>query len=399
MYISTHRSGRLYLTELYLHSDISNTMNTSRILALRSFYCIQFIVALIASASLLVSCLPEDALKTSFASYRPAAMNDGWAISTPSAEAIDSTTLSEIYRQFHSDATLWQVRSLLVFRNGNLVAESYTKDPADATTPRAVWSCTKQVVSLLTGIAIDKKLITLQDSISKFLPEASNHADKRGITLRHLLTMRSGIDFQNGGLSGQTQALLRQIPDNSVEFILARPLEAAPGQKFRYTDGSPHLVSAMLQRATGKPLRDWAREVLFSKLSISRLNWTEYRDGVTLGGFGILSTPRELAKFGQLVLNGGKWRGEQLVSKQWIEEMTTETSDVAGYSAQFGYCWWLYKSRSLWAMDGHGGQYVFVAPKKNMVIVMTAEVNTQDDFQFLNTEALRWVDKILNAAQ
>lgn len=378
-------------------------MNTSSILGFTTFCSawhrlVMLVLAVIASGSLLTSCLPEDALKTSFVSYRPSAMSDGWAVSTPRAEAIDSAALTEIYRQFHADASLWQARSLLVFRNGNLVAESYTKDPADATTPRAVWSCTKQVVSLLTGIAIEKQLIALNDSVGKFLPEASKYADKRGVTLKHLLTMRSGIDFRNDGLSGQTQALLRQIPDNSVEFVLSLPVEAAPGAKFRYTDGSPHLVSAMLQRATGKPLRDWAWEVLFSKLSITHLNWIQYRDGVTLGGFGILTTPRELAKFGQLVLNDGKWRGEQLVSKKWIEEITTETSDVAGYSAQFGYSWWLYKSRSLWAMDGHGGQYVFVAPKKNMVIVMTAEVNTQGKFQFLNTQALRWVDRIIEAA-
>lgn len=359
---------------------------------------ISFRLALFTALSVLTSCLPEDILKRTFVSYQPAQMNDSWSISTPEAEAMNAAALSEIYQQFHSDAELWQVRSLLVFRNGKLVAESYTKDISDATTPRAVWSCTKQVVGLLTGVAIDKNLITLQDSIGKLFPESSNYADKHSITLRHLLMMRSGIDFENGGLSGQTQALLRQIPENSREFILARPLEAMPGTKFRYSDGSPHLISAMLQRTTGKTLREWAQEALFSKIGIRHLDWLQYRDGVTLGGFGILTTPRELAKFGQIVLDSGKWKGNQIVSSAWIREMTTETADVEGYSAQFGYCWWLYKSRSLWAMDGHGGQYVFVAPQKKLVIVMTAEVNTQGRFQFLNTDALKFVDRIVRAA-
>lgn len=376
-----------------MQRTISHTLTRKQLLHIKTTHLV-FMIGLISSC-MLSSCIQEDMLKTQFVSYQPQRMDDGWKLSTPENEGIDGVALADIYRQFHTDNALWQVRSMLVFRNGKLVAESYTKDPNDAIIPRAVWSCTKQVMGLLTGIAIQHKILAISDSLGELLPEVKNYPDKGRITLRHLLTMRSGIDFQNDGLSGQTQALLRQLPDNSVNFILERPLESTPGEKFHYTDGSPHLISAVIQHATGKRTRDWAQDVLFSKIGVQHLKWEEYRDGVTFGGFGILTTPRELAKFGQIVLDSGRWNGVPIVNSAWIQEMTTEISNVDVYSAQFGYLWWLYKSRSLIAMDGHGGQYVFIAPKKKLVIVMTAEVNTQGKFQFLNTDALRWVDKIV----
>lgn len=351
------------------------------------------------SASLVSSCLQEEMLKNPFISYQPQNIDDGWTTSSPSAEGIDAQALTALYEQFHRDDASWQVRSLLVFRNGKLVAESYTKDPADATTPRAIWSCTKQVMGLLTGIALQQGVLgSVNDSIGAYLPEAKQHPNKQAITIRNLLTMQSGIDFENDDLSGQTQALLRQLPDSSLEFILARPMTTTPGTAFRYKDGDPHLLSGVLQRATGKPTREWAHEVLFSKISTHYLAWNQYRDGVTFGAFGILTTPREMAKFGQIVLDSGRWKGTSLVSSAWIQEMTTERIANA-FGSQFGYLWWLDKSRSVLFMDGHGGQYVFVVPHKKLLVVMTAEVNTQGRHQFLRQRAFEWVDKIIALAR
>lgn len=105
--------------------------------------------------------------------------------------------------------------SPLVFRNGKLVAESYTKEDADRITPRAMWSCTKQVVGLLTGIALEKGLIhSVDDNIGKYLPETVDYPDKKDITIEQLLTMRSGIDYSNDGFAGQSDDILRQLPDN-----------------------------------------------------------------------------------------------------------------------------------------------------------------------------------------
>lgn len=343
---------------------------------------------------ILTSCLKEDELKKPFISYIPAQLDDGWQVSTPQNENIDAEKLALIYKDYHTDENTWQVRSLLVVRNGKLVAESYTKDDSDQYTPRAIWSVTKQVMGILTGIAIEQHLINdVSDSISDYLQETENYHDKKKITIEELLTMRSGIDYSNDGLKGQSDDILRQLPDKITDFILGRPLADVPGTHVQYKDCDPQLVSAIIQSRIDRTTAEWAKEVLFDKLEIKNLNWLNYKDGVTLGGFGIMTTPRELAKFGQCVLDKGKWKGEVVVNEKWIEEMTSEHV-VDMYGFKFGYYWWIDESRGMVFMNGHGDQFVCVIPSKNMVIVMTAEVNTQGDFQFRPNVAFKYVDRI-----
>jgi CubicO group peptidase (beta-lactamase class C family) len=346
---------------------------------------------------ILTSCLKEEELKKPFVSYNPKQLNDGWQISSPSAENIDNSALTVIYKDFHADENIWQVRSLLVFRNGKLVAESYTKDDNDINTPRAIWSATKQVVGLLTGIALEKQIIkSINDPISDYLVETGEFQDKKDISVEDLLTMRSGISYSNDGLEGQTDDILRQLPEKITNFILGRPLAGTPGEKAQYKDCDPQLVSSIIQSNCGESTDQWASEVLFEKLEIRDLVWDNYKDGITLGGFGILTTPRELAKFGQCVLDSGMWKGIPVVDKAWIKQMTTvRIQDLYGY--QFGYLWWKDESREMTFMSGHGGQYVCIIPSKKLIVVITSEVNTQGDFQF-GKEAFDWVDRIVKIA-
>ena len=342
---------------------------------------------------ILTSCLKEEELKKPFVSYSPPELADGWQVSTPLAENINEAGLAEIYSDFHSDDDIWQARSLLVFRNGKLVAESYTKDNSDINTPRAIWSATKQVVGLLTGIAIEQQVInSIDDPISDYLSVTSLYDDKKNIRIVDLLTMKSGISYSNDGLSGQTDDILRRLPEKITDFILSLPQTQEPGVKVQYKDCDPQLVASVIQSQKGMSTAEWAREVLFDKLEIQNLTWESYKDGVTLGGFGILTTPRELAKFGQCVLDSGMWKGTVIVNREWIKEMTKiRVSDIYGY--QFGYLWWKDESRQMTFMSGHGGQYVCIIPSKRLIVVMTAEVNTQGEFQF-GKSAFEWVDRI-----
>jgi CubicO group peptidase (beta-lactamase class C family) len=345
----------------------------------------------------LSSCLKEDEIKIPFISYTPQTLNDGWEISDPSQENIDPSGLSEIYRNFHENEEIWQVRSLLVFRNGKLIAESYTKDKSDINTPRAIWSCTKQVMGLLTGIAIENQIIkSVDDPISDYLNETEVYQDKKDIRIKDLLTMRSGISYSNDGLAGQSDDVLRQLHSKITSFILSRPVAYKPGENAQYKDCDPQLVAAVIQAKCGVSTDTWAKKVLFEKLDIKNLNWDKYKDGTTLGGFGILTTPREMAKFGQCVLDSGQWKGAQVVNKEWIRQMTTiRIPDMYGH--QFCYLWWKDTARGMTFMWGHGGQYVCIIPSKKLVVVMTAEVNTQDDFQF-NKNVFSWVDRIVKIA-
>ncbi len=193
-------------------------------------------IYILISIILLSSCLGEEPLNNHLTSIEPRDISDGHVLSSPSAENMDSAGLLEIYNQLYNDEDLWSLRSMLVFRNGRLVSESYLKNDEDIRTKHLIWSCTKQVLGALIGITIENGLInSLEDPISIYLEEElAGHPDKADITIRDLITMQSGIAFSNDGVGGQTDKLLRQIPDDIVEFILSLPMNDIPGEKFIY---------------------------------------------------------------------------------------------------------------------------------------------------------------------
>jgi CubicO group peptidase (beta-lactamase class C family) len=348
---------------------------------------------------LLGGCLRNDPLNLPFDTFKPKENGDGLTLSYPSAEKIDSTALLNIYKSTHSDKNLWSIRSLLVFRNGRLISEAYFKDEQDIMERHLIWSCTKQVIGVLVGIAYENGFINdIDDSISEYFDtELNSHPDKASITIRNLITMQSGIDYSNDGPTGETDKILRQIPDNSVDFILSRPVNATQGTIFHYNDGNPHLISAILQKVTGKPTDVWADEVLFSRIEMTNYNWARYKDGITLGGFGIETTPRELAKIALCVADGGRWKGQQVIHSNWINDMLTAHIEVEDSNYSFGYFWWIDNNRNIKFMLGHGGQFAFIVPDKNLLVVMTSIPNTQGDYEINADEALPIVDRIINA--
>ncbi|MCP4312427.1 MAG: serine hydrolase [Bacteroidetes bacterium] len=346
----------------------------------------------------LFSCLKEDPLNKPFESYVPIEIGDGLVISTPLEEGMNPEKLTSIYSDAYADENLWSMRSLLVFRNGRLVSESYFKDDNDLMNHHLIWSSTKQVMGILSGIALEHNLIaSLDDPISTYLPSIpEKYPEKSGITIRHLITMLSGNDYNNDGVSGQTDKVLRQIPDNITEYVLSRPMRADPGEEFFYNDGDPQLMSAILQNAAGKPTDEWADEVLFSRIGVTNYNWVRYKDGTTLGGFGIETTPRELGKIALCVADSGSFSGEQVIPRDWIARMTSPQVDLDA-DFDFGYYWWLDRVRGIHFTWGHGGQFAFIVPDQSLVVVITSIPNTQGDYQIQADEALPYVDKIIES--
>ncbi len=347
---------------------------------------------------LFTSCLKEDPINTPFDSFQPREISDGLIISSPDNEGINEVKLNQIYNDVYSDENLWSMRSMLVFKNGKLVSEAYLKDQDDITTRHLIWSSTKQVLGIITGIALEEGLISsLDDPISNYLSsELQGHPEKAAITIRQLITMHSGIDFNNDGVSGQTDKLLRQLPDSIVPFILSRPMRNDPGTDFYYNDGDPHLVSAIIQKAVGKPTGEWADEVFFSKIGVTNLNWVSYKDGTSQGGYGIETTPRELGKIAMCVANKGSFEGQQIVAADYIAEMISERVKVTeDYS--FGYYWWFDPNRDIHFTWGHGGQFAFIVPSESLVVVITSIPNTQGDYQIQADEVLPIVDRIIEA--
>jgi CubicO group peptidase (beta-lactamase class C family) len=354
------------------------------------------LMSIFAAAIFLQGCLTEPDLKKPFEGFTPQEINDGWEISSPAAEGIDSAGLVNVFQDFHNNKDIWQVRSLSVYRHGKLVAESYTKDESDRVKPRAIWSATKQVMGVLVGIAIDKGYIeSVDDKIVKYLPdELEDYPNKQSITIKDLLTMRSGIDYNNYGLSGDDSKILQRIPDNYLNFILKKDLVTAPGTEFEYKDSDPQLLSSIIQKVTGKKADVWADEVLFSKIGLDNYEWERYKDGTTLGSFGIMTTPREMAKIAKLVLNGGTWNNQQIVSQSWIDEMKAPL--IESGDKHFGYLWWSYPEHDTYFMSGNGRQLAFVFPAKELVVVITSEANVQGKFN-LSTPAGRKIgERILD---
>jgi CubicO group peptidase (beta-lactamase class C family) len=349
---------------------------------------------------ILVSCLKDNPLKIPFQSYSPISLDDGWEIADPADVGIDGEALKDIYKYVHEEGNLWQIRSLLVFRNNKLVAESYMKNSDDQTTPRAIWSCTKQVIGILTGIAVDHSLISVNKTLLDYLPQVSKYPEKSQITIETLLMMRSGIDYDNNGYNGGDAILAREEVSSSLDYIFGLKMHALPGV-YRYKNSDPHLISAIIQEAAGKTLRDWAQEVLFDRIGIKRLEWLIYKDGITMGGYGIKTTPRELGKIGQLILNEGKWGNEQIVSKNWLDEMDSEkvpAAETQNPDLAFGYLWWKDTQRNLNCMWGRGGQLVLINKEKNLIIVITSETNTGGDFDLSLYDALPIYDRINSIA-
>jgi len=264
------------------------------------------------------------------------------------------------------------VQGVLVARHGRLVAERYFRGSAGRR-PHNMKSASKSVLSALAGLAVENGVLKLDQPIAELLPEAAGLDDpgKQEITVRHLLTMTSGLESTSFGNYGSWVA-----SRNWVRAALTRPLQAEPGTRFAYSTGGTHLLSATLATAAGRSTHDFAREHLFAPLGIRHSAWARDRQGIHVGGNNLSLLPRDMLKFGQLYLNRGRWAGEQLLPWQWVDESTRP--GLAGPRGRgriyggYGYLWWLRgpRERGAYIASGYGGQYIYVSPAEDLVVVI-----------------------------
>ena len=326
----------------------------------------------------MTSCLKDESFKLTYEGFQPISRNDGWNISSPENENMNRSLLDAAYKLMYEDNRFMMARSLLVIRNGKLVAEAYPHDKNDIDQIQNLQSITKSFTSVLTGIALD---INILDSVNQTLysiypDKFSNHEEKKNISIENALTMQAGIDFEN---DDNTEPLYH-VEGSSVDYILSLPKNYEPGIVFHYNDGAPHLVSAAIQQRSGKSLSAFADENLFQPLGITDWKWEEAKDGVSFGAFSLYLKPRDAAKFGKLLIQNGKWNSQQLVDSAWISNATQPIVNAFEYSASYGYYFWVYPAYKAYGAVGHGGQRIFVVPDKNLVIVYTAWGYTSGDF-------------------
>jgi CubicO group peptidase (beta-lactamase class C family) len=325
----------------------------------------------------------------------PAARDDGWPVASAAEDKlIDRGALCRMADRLEASGA--NVHAVLVARGGKLLFERYFrgsdeinshpvgKVTFDADTLHNVKSVSKSVASLAVGIALDRGLIrSVNEPIFSFFPELSDlrTPDKERIQLSHVLTMSLGLKWveavpDNEGNNDEER--MHRAPD-PCRYVLSLPATAPPGQEFFYNTGALTLVSAMVRKATGRPLDEFARAVLFEPLGITGFEWIRVKGDADAGG-GLRLRPRDMAKIGQLVLAGGRWNNRQVVSKAWIDASMTPRLEATTGSGGFfyGYLWWLgrslFKGREVhWAAAlGRGGQSIRIVPELDLVVVATA---------------------------
>jgi len=268
---------------------------------------------------------------------------------------------------------------VLIVRHGYIVTETYFP-PFQQDTKHELYSCTKSFASALVGMAIDKGYVDgVSHPVLDFFSErtfANSDERKTAMTLENLLTMTSGLDWEEGD---PIYAQMMRSPD-WVQFVLDTPMAVEPGSQFNYCSGCSHVLSAIVQATTGTSTLDFAQAYLFEPLGISGVTWYADPDGIANGGWGLRLTPRDMAKLGYLYLHHGVWDGQQIVSAEWVSasvEAHVQTEDELDY----GYQWWVYPPLNAYTARGRGGQLIFVMPDLDVVVVFTAEV--EDDHVLL----------------
>jgi CubicO group peptidase (beta-lactamase class C family) len=312
---------------------------------------------------------------------------EGWRSSTPEAQGMDSEQLARMFEYIEEKDI--NLHSLLIVRNGYLVTEAYLP-PYDQATYHQMASVTKSVIGILVGMAIDRGYIkSVNEPVMSFFAGrtiANLDARKRAIMLQHLLSLTSGLSCMDKLGSDQE---VQQSKD-WVQFMLDLPMSDTPGTRFSYCTGAVHLLSAVLQGATGMTMRDFANEQLFKPLGIAPVpstRWGSDPQGITTGGFGLQLQPRDMAKLGYLYLNSGAWAGRQIVPSDWVIVSVTKHSVWQEQNRAYGYLWWLYPAQGYYSAMGMGGQQIHIVPKLNLVVVFTSA---------LNPRAEDYLDNLLN---
>jgi len=342
---------------------------------------------------------------------KPTDLHDGWTVAAPDQEGLDPTLICGIGPRLEALKEA-NAHGVVIARHGRLVYERYFtgKDwrqgmslgnvsfgmslgdvNFDAATKHDMRSVSKSVTSLLVGIAFDRGLLTdLDAQVFSFFPEyeALRTPEKDRITLRHLLTMSSGLAWNETTVPStdpsNTYVQMEEAP-RADHYLLAQPLAVQPGEVFNYNTGTANLLGLILRKVSGKRLDAFAKETLFDPLGIADWDWDDAAGFNPAGGSGLRLRPRDLAKIGQLVLEHGKWHGRQIVSSSWIEDSTTPRLSGKGVMfdqpegiTSYGYLWWLGRSppehpeRGMIVGAGDGGQRIVILPSLGAVVVTTA---------------------------
>lgn len=295
------------------------------------------------------------------------------------ADAPDPAKLAALFESLRADPHP-DLKGIVILQHGRRVAEAYFNGD-DADSLHDIRSATKSITSLLMGIAIDRHLVGgVDDPIARYLPGLP--PDKATITIRDLLTMRSGLAADDDDpTSPGNEDKLDQAPDWTAAAYAVPPAHP-PGDHYLYCSLNAFLVGAVVEGATRQPLDQFADAVLFGPLGIHRHPWRHVAPGHATGQGNLQLTARDVAVLGQLVLAEGRFRGRQLVSAPWVEASLSDLVDISAtdpYADHYGYMWY---ARALpipggatlpvHFASGNGGNKIYLIPAADMVVAITS---------------------------
>ena len=294
-----------------------------------------------------------------------------WQVAEAGAVGMDAGALRSAESRARS---IDRMRSLLVVRRGRLVLEKYY-DGADGETLADARSVTKSVVSTLAGLAVERGYLpNLDATLGELLPPDVADLDdvERGITVRHLLTMSGGWAWAETGGVGYNEWIVAR---DHVGYLLDKPHAFAPGTQFAYNSASAHLLGVVLAQVSGRSLQTLGDELLFGPLGISQRAWEQLPDADANGGAGLDLRPRDLARLGQLFLQDG-WSGtDRILPDGWVSQATAShypwVSQAGPTRVSYGYLWWTDEDNDAFFAWGYGGQFIYVAPHRDLVVVAT----------------------------
>lgn len=291
--------------------------------------------------------------------------------STPEEEGISSGAVRSFIEA--ADQQIHTLHSFMLVRHGQVIAEAWWK-PEAADTKHILWSLSKSFTSTAVGLAAAEGKLSLEDPVLKFFKDeapAEPSENLQAMRVRDLLSM-------SGGHDAEPKFAFADGP--SVKGFLAHPVVHKPGTWFRYNTPGSYMLSAIVTKATGQTALDYLKPRLFEPLGIVNPDWASTLEGHSLGGYGLYIRTEDIAKFGQLYLQKGKWNDKQLLPEKWVEEATAKhvdnskapsgkTSDwQQGYGFQFWRC-----QHNAYRGDGRDGQICLVMPEQDAVIAITAQ--------------------------
>jgi CubicO group peptidase (beta-lactamase class C family) len=336
------------------------------------------LVLLVLASIALAGCGGPSAEELAAVDYTPLALGD-WPVSTPEEQGLDPALVAELYYNAEQLETLY---GLLVIKNGYLVAEEYFHGQSvGQLSSRA--SVTKSITSALVGIALEQGCLTSVDQkMMEFFPELVDQIQdprKMQITIREMLQMRAGYPWEESSQELFDLMFSGFRSRNLVDVPLVRD----PGTGFDYSNMTTHLLGIIVARACDTDLKSYAQEYLFSPLGGEVGYWLLGWEDYYIGFAEMEITARDMAKFGQLYLDGGQFEGNQIVPANWVRDSLQTYSEDAWYyrvgknwkDSAYGYQWWSIRAGDhrynlAW---GHGGQQIALLDEQDLVVVATAD--------------------------